>query len=77
MHWQDKSVPFDEMASGPTPNTFINRQRDRTVNGEVGLLRQIVDRDLLPVEQSHTDTRRAVVSNITRNSHTGFIILAL
>jgi hypothetical protein len=25
-----KSVPFDELASVPTPNTFINWQRDRT-----------------------------------------------
>ena len=31
MHWQDKSVPFEELASVPAPNTFINRQRDRTV----------------------------------------------
>lgn len=30
MRWQDKSVPFEELASVPTPNTFINWQRDRT-----------------------------------------------
>lgn len=30
MHWQDKSVPFEELASSPTQNTFIDWQRDRT-----------------------------------------------
>ena len=30
MHWQDKSVPSDELAFVPATNTFINRQRDRT-----------------------------------------------
>jgi len=30
MHWQGKSVPSEELASVPAPNTFINRQRDRT-----------------------------------------------
>ena len=30
MRWQEKSVSFEELASVPAPNTFINRQRDRT-----------------------------------------------
>ena len=30
MRWQDKSVPFEELASVPAQNTFINRQRDKT-----------------------------------------------
>ena len=31
MRWQEKSVSFEELASVPAPNTFINRQRDRIV----------------------------------------------
>jgi hypothetical protein len=30
MHWQEKSVPSDELAFVAATNTFINRQRDRT-----------------------------------------------
>ena len=30
MRWQDKSVPFEDLASVPAQNTFINRQRDKT-----------------------------------------------
>ena len=30
MHWQEKSVLFEERASVPARNTFVSRQRDRT-----------------------------------------------
>ena len=39
MHWQEKSVTFEELASIPTQNTFVNWQRDRTV-GREGLLQR-------------------------------------
>lgn len=31
MHWQEKSVLFEERASVPARNTFVSRQRDRTL----------------------------------------------
>ena len=31
MHWQGKSVQFDELAFVPAQTTFISRQRDRTL----------------------------------------------
>ena len=31
MHWQGKSVPFEELASAPTRNAFINWKLDRTI----------------------------------------------
>ena len=33
MHWQEKSVLFEERASVPARNTFVSRQRDRTLGG--------------------------------------------
>ena len=38
MHWQDKSVPFEELASVPTQNTFINWQRDRTPSAATSVI---------------------------------------
>jgi len=36
MRWQDESVPLEERAFVPAPNTFISQQRDRTLTERIG-----------------------------------------
>jgi len=43
MRWQEKSVSFEELASVPAPNTFINRQRDRTFGIHQEILQRVHD----------------------------------
>lgn len=47
MHWPAKSVPFEELASVPTPNTFINWQRDRTARSAVVTAANVHDKHVL------------------------------
>ena len=44
---QEKPVPFEKVASVPTANTFISRQRDRTVLGGVYVKGKKVAADFL------------------------------
>jgi len=47
MHWQGKSVPSEELAFVCPPNTFINRQRDRTQSADEDSVANLYARPIL------------------------------